>query len=163
MTDKNSCTLQTMAYGTFLGVAVIFLCHGIHSPERHINRALMAPRPKPKLHTFTYDKPRKGQFQRNRYTLDSFQVQGVNLANYGFEKEEEEEHHNHNHHQQHEKKEEKRQAKILMSEKYKLYNDFEIPSKRLRGNEHWADLVSRHRRLAHYSLAFYFALSVNKT
>ncbi|CAB9514926.1 expressed unknown protein [Seminavis robusta] len=61
-----------------------------------------------------YNAPDPQEYQRTVWTLDTFPVNGVNLARYGFENE-------HAHHKQ-------RRASATMEEEFELFEDFDISS-----------------------------------
>ncbi|CAB9523285.1 expressed unknown protein [Seminavis robusta] len=88
-----------------------------------------------------YSKPKR-RFQKNRFTLDDFVVNGVNLARYGFESEDEQEDTN------------QKKAIIHLTSKYNLFDNFDIGDQ-IQGDEGWWDLVHYHRDLRHKSLIFY--------
>jgi len=82
-----------------------------------------------------YEKPTR-TFERTKFTLDEFVVNGVNLATYGFEKEQDE-------------------VEIELTEPYQLYDTFDI-SPMMDGSEGWWDLIRYHGEyLKRKELLFY--------
>ena len=87
-----------------------------------------------------YAKPSR-QFERNRFTLDEFVVNGVNLAQYGME-------------QGTSSGEPHPLHEVTLTHRYELFDNFEIEGQ-IGGNETWWDLVHYLRDLKHKSLIFY--------
>lgn len=86
-----------------------------------------------------YTKPERGTFEANRLTLRDFTVNGVNLAQYGFETDAH-----------------PTQSLVRLDQPYELYEEFNI-SERLqdKSTEDWKTLTHHHRDLTSTALAFY--------
>ena len=108
---------------------------GGHLDEIHmVRRASEASSHEQHPLLLSYEKPTR-QFQRNKFTLDKFVVNGVNLAAYGFE-------------------DTTKASSSILSEKYQLFDNFHVGD-RVTGKEDWIDMLHYHRDLPHSSLIFY--------